>query len=195
MVKNILAPRYRFWSLTTVLIFLPIVLYIVLAITNGSFLKLPYFAVENLVLTSFRLQQFEFYRLYSSPFIFMDLNETLFNSLATWIIGSYVEDIFGWKIIVVFIGLSGLVGASCSIIFVLIGLYCTSVILDWASSRSEIIVRRVQIIIYFVVMFLFFLFLLSQDRPARIAIYSSTLYVITHIHLGLSTRFHCRKTA
>lgn len=90
MIKNLLASQYRFWSVTTVLIFLPIVLYIVLGILNASFLKLPAFAVDGIILNPFRLQQFEFHRLWTAPFVFMDLNEALFNSLIAWIVGSLV---------------------------------------------------------------------------------------------------------
>lgn len=78
---------------------------------------------------------------------------------------------------VVFIGLPGLVGSACSVTFILIGLFFAHLIADWADSRLEMIVRRVQIIIYVLVAFLCFLFLLSQERSARIAIYSSMLYV------------------
>jgi len=135
MIKNLLASRYRFLSVTTILIFLPIVLYIVLGIVNASFLRLPYFAVDSIVLNPFRLQQFEFHRLWTAPFVFMDLNETLFNSLMVWIIGSQVEDIYGWKTLVVFVGLPGLVGSACGITFVLIGLLFAHLIVDWADSH------------------------------------------------------------
>jgi len=192
MIKNLLASKYRIYSVTTVLIFLPIVLYVVLGIINTSFLKLPYFAVDNIVLNPFKLQQFEFHRLWTAPFVFMDLNETLLNSLMVWIIGSHVEDLFGWKVLVVFIGLPGLVGSSSSITFLLVGLLFADLIIEWADSRLEIMVRRVQIIIYFVVCLVCFLFLLSQERSARIAIYSSILYVRYCMSLGISIGIHRR---
>lgn len=90
MIKNLLASRYRFLSITTILMFLPLLLYAVLAIANASFLKLPFFVVDSLVLNPFHLQQFEFHRLWTAPFVFLDLNDALFNCLAVWIIGSQV---------------------------------------------------------------------------------------------------------
>lgn len=58
MIKNLLAPKYRLYSVTTILIFLPIVLYVILGIVNASFLKLPFFAVDGIILDPFKLQQF-----------------------------------------------------------------------------------------------------------------------------------------
>lgn len=116
----------------------------------------------------------------------MDLNEALFNSLMAWMIGSLAEDIYGWKIAVVFIGLPGLVGSACSTTFLLVGLIFAFLIVEWADSRLEMMVRRMQIIIYLVVGLLCFLFLLSQERSRRIAIYSSLLYVLTIGNSGIS---------
>lgn len=173
MLRNTLAWRYKCKSWTTLLTILPLLSYLLLCIFSHSFIKLPYFAVEPFVLTPYRLQQFEFYRLYSSPFIFNDLNETLLNSLFIWIIGSYVEDIYGWKILVVFVGLPGLVGATCSIIPMLVGMCCASAIIDWSDSRTEVFQRRIQLVVYMILAFLFFLILICLERSVRIAISSS----------------------
>lgn len=75
MITNLLAPKYRLISVTTMLSLLPLLAYIILNFTNRPpFLKLPYFSVESVNLTPYRLKQFEFYRLYSAPFVFNNLN-------------------------------------------------------------------------------------------------------------------------
>lgn len=62
----------------------------------------------------------------------------------------------------VFVGLPGLVGSACSITFLMVGLLFAYLIIDWADARHEMIVRRVQIIVFFVAGLICFLFLLSQ---------------------------------
>ena len=177
MLVNLLAPRYKFVSVTTILALLPLVMYIVLSFTNRPpFLKLSYFSVESVNLTPYRLKQFEFYRLYSAPFVFNDLNETLMNCLLTWIVGSNVEDIFGWKIISAVIGFPGLVGASTNICFFLLGMHTAFMLIEWPNPNTALVIRRVQITIYGIMTLLFFLLLLTQERVSRVAIFSSTMY-------------------
>lgn len=59
MLTNLLAPKYKFLSVTTFLAILPIITYIILNFSNRPpFLKLPYFSVEAVNLTPYRLNQF-----------------------------------------------------------------------------------------------------------------------------------------
>lgn len=178
MIKNTFASQYQLVSVTTLLMVLPLLLYLILAVFNGSIMKLPYFAIDTVVLTPFKLQQFEFHRLYTHIMIFPSLNEALLNILLVWIIASRTEDIFGWKILIVLIGLPGLVGGCTNLCLQLIGMHSAAAIIEWADARLELMLRRGQIIIYFVLACLFGLLMLSQDRVSRLSMISAIFYVI-----------------
>lgn len=50
MITNLLAPYYKLKSLTTLLIFVSVIVYITLVVPYPPFLKIPTFALESLVL-------------------------------------------------------------------------------------------------------------------------------------------------
>jgi hypothetical protein len=58
MITSMLAPYYQFKSLTTVIVFLPIVIYITLVIPYPPFLRIPAFASESLQLRPENLQHY-----------------------------------------------------------------------------------------------------------------------------------------
>lgn len=191
MIKNTFATQYQLVSITTLLMFVPLLLYIILGIVNGSIMKLPYFAIDTVVLTPFKLQQFEFHRLYTHPMILPSLNEAVLNTVLVWIIASRTEDVYGWKILIVLIGLPGLVGGCTNLCFQLVGMNAASTIIDWTDIRLDIMMRRGQIIVYFVLALLFGLLLLTQDRFSRITMASAVFYVQFCGNSGLYVRVYC----
>jgi hypothetical protein len=58
MITNLLAPYYKFKSLTTVLISISIIVYVTLVVPYPPFLKIPTFALESLVLLPEHLKHF-----------------------------------------------------------------------------------------------------------------------------------------
>lgn len=76
----------------------------------------------------------------------------------------------------VFLGLPGLVGTNCSVIPILVGMCCASVMVEWSDARMEVFQRRIQLVVYIILAFLFFLILVCLERSVRIAIWSAWGY-------------------
>jgi hypothetical protein len=92
-------------------------------------------------------------------------------------VGSIIEDIYGWKILIVLIGIEGLVGFSCNIIFIMFGLFFAYLIVEWSNPLGVLMMRKVQLVVYLVAVILYVLLLLMISHPMRMAIYSSSVYV------------------
>ncbi len=89
MITNLLAPYYKFKSLTTLLIAISVVVYITLVVHYPPFLKIPTFALESLVLLPEHLRHYEFYRLFTAPFIYQDITSLVLGILLLWCLGSF----------------------------------------------------------------------------------------------------------
>lgn len=50
MIQNLLAPYYKVKSLTTVLILISVIVYVALVFSYPPYLKIPTFALENIIL-------------------------------------------------------------------------------------------------------------------------------------------------
>lgn len=89
MLKNILAPYYKFKSITTVLMCINAILYITLVCRFPPFLSIPSFALQPLQLMPEHLRHFEFYRMLTAPFVYKDLSTLLLYTVLVWSLGSY----------------------------------------------------------------------------------------------------------
>ena len=91
MIKMTVAPYYKVKSLTTIIIAITIIIYITLAVSYPPFLRVPIFAAQPLLLQPENLKHFEFYRLFTSLFVFQDLKTLVIGCLVIWTFGSYTE--------------------------------------------------------------------------------------------------------
>ena len=166
MLKNLLAPYYKFQSITTLLISISFVLYITLVVPYPPFLKIPTFALESLIVLPEYLKHYEFYRLFTAPFIYQDITTLILGMLLIWCLGSFTEETMGWKMLIVVSGFSGLVGYSNSFTLpiLLIGCNFSFTIMKWADPNMPILYRKVMLVIYTISIAIFILFLINYNR-------------------------------
>lgn len=179
MITNLLAPYYKLKSLTTLLIFVSVIVYITLVVPYPPFLKIPTFALESLVLLPEHLKHFEFYRLFTAPFIYQDITSLVLGMLLLWCLGSFTEETMGWKMFTVFTGLSGLVGCSNSYTFpvFLFGCNFSLQIMKWSDPTNPILYRKVMLIVYVISIIIFLLLFVNYKKEEQYNFYSSALYV------------------
>lgn len=179
MIQNLLAPYYKLKSFTTFLIAASIIVFITLVVPYPPFLKIPTFALESLILLPEHLKHFEFYRLFTSPFVFQDITSLVLGVLLLWCLGSFTEDTIGWKMFSVMTGLSGLVGFSNSFTMpvFLLGSNFSILIMRWADPTLPILYRKVMLIIYLIVVFIFVLMFINYKKEEQYNFYASALYV------------------
>lgn len=166
MIKNLLAPYYKLKSFTTFLIAVSVIVYITLVVSYPPFLKIPTFALESLILLPEHLKHFEFYRLFTSPFVYQDITSLVLGVLLLWCLGSFTQDTIGWKIFSVITGLSGLVGYANSFTLpvFLLGCNFSILIMKWADPNLPILYRKVMFIIYIIVIVIFILMFINYKR-------------------------------
>jgi hypothetical protein len=145
------------------------------------FLKIPTFALESLILLPEHLRHFEFYRLFTAPFIYQDITSLVLGILLVWCLGSFTEETMGWKMFTIFTGLSGLVGCSNSFTlpFFLCGCNFSLLFVKWADPSLPILYRKVMFIVYLIAIVIFLLLFINYKREEQYNFYSSALYVKT----------------
>jgi membrane associated rhomboid family serine protease len=180
MITNLLAPYYKLKSLTTVLICISIIVYVALVIPYPPFLKIPTFALESLILLPEHLRHFEFYRLFTAPFIYQDITSLVLGILLLWCLGSFTEETMGWKMFTVFTGLSGLVGCANSFTLpvFLFGCNFSLLFMKWADPNLPILYRKVMFIVYVITIVIFLLLFINYKREEQFNFYSSALFVL-----------------
>lgn len=159
MLTGMLAPFYRFKSLTTILVFLPIVIYITLVVRYPPFLNIPSFACEPLQLRPENLQHYEFYRLFTAPFMFTDLKNLVLFCVIIWSLGSYTEEFLGWRMLIVFSGFQGLIGYAYegTLVCFLIGCFFAQALMLWPDPTNPVIYRKITLVIYLIIGLIFIL--------------------------------------
>lgn len=180
MIQNLLAPYYKVKSLTTVLILISVIVYVALVFSYPPYLKIPTFALENIILLPQHLKHFEFYRLFTAPFVYQDITALVLGILLLWCLGSYTEEAVGWRMFTILTGLSGLAGCSNSFtlpIF-LFGSNFSLLIIKWADPTLPILFRKVMFVVYMISILIFFLLFVSYSREEQYNFYSSALFVI-----------------
>ncbi len=179
MIQNLLAPYYKLKSFTTFLMAVSLIIYITLVVRYPPFLKIPTFALESLVLLPEHLKHFEFYRLFTAPFVYQDITSLVLGVLLLWCLGSFTEDTVGWKMFGVMTGLSGLVGFANSFTMpvFLLGSNFSILIMRWADPALPILYRKVMLIIYLIVIVIFVLMFVNYKKEEEFNFYSSALYV------------------
>jgi membrane associated rhomboid family serine protease len=189
MIKNLLAPYYKLKSLTTLLICISIIVYITLVIPYPPFLKIPTFALEPLVLLPEHLKHFEFYRVFTAPFVYQDITSIVLGVLLLWCLGSFTEDTLGWKMFSALTGLGGLVGASNSFTMPIFLLGCNFalLIMKWADPSLPILYRKVMLIIYLIAIIIFVILFVNYKREEEYNFYTSALYVPPHLPRATSS--------
>lgn len=166
MLINMLAPHYRIKSLTTVLVFLPIVIYITLVVHYPPFLKVPSFASEPLLLRPENLQHYEFYRLFTAPFVFTELSTLVIACFIIWSLGSFTEEYLGWRMLIIFTGFQGLIGYSYELTLAcfLIGCYFAHVLMSWPDPTNPILYRKITLVLYLILGLVYFLFFINFPK-------------------------------
>lgn len=166
MIVNTMAPYYRLKSLTTIIVFIPIAIYITLVVRYPPFLKIPYFASEPLQLRPENLQHYEFYRLFTAPFVFTELSSLIVNCLALWSLGSFTEEFLGWRMLIVFTGFQGLIGFSyeLSLACFLVGCYFSHILMGWPDPSNPVIYRKITLVLYLIVALMYMLFFLNFSK-------------------------------
>lgn len=179
MIQNLLAPYYQLKSFTTFLMAVSIIIYITLVVSYPPFLKIPTFALESLVLLPEHLKHFEFYRLFTAPFVYQDITSLVLGVLLLWCLGSFTEETVGWKMFGVMTGLSGLVGYSNSFTMpvFLLGSNFSILIIRWADPTLPILYRKVMLVVYLIVAIIFILMFVNYKKEEEYNFYSSALYV------------------
>jgi membrane associated rhomboid family serine protease len=191
MLKNFLAPYYKVKSLTTVLLFIIVIVYITLACRFPPFLRIPTFQLEPLILRPEHLKHFEFYRIITAQFVFQDITSLLIGMAFIWSLGSWAEHMLGWKMLITFTSLSGLVGYSNSwtIPTFLIGCFFAFFLMWWPDPQTPIMYRKITLISFFIISLVYFLIFLSYEHNLKLSIYSASIYVNFNLNKGFLLTF------
>ena len=106
--------------------------------------------------------------------------------------GSYTEQIYGWKMFAIFTGFPGLIGYTFSLTLpcYLIGTIFAYALISWPNPELPIVYRKVSLIVYTVCLLIYIIIFLSQDKSLKFSIYSSTLYVTFNANLGIFNVFY-----
>ena len=179
MIQNLLAPYYKLKSFTTLLMALSLLIYIILVIPYPPFIRIPTFALSDIVLTPQYLKQFEFYRLFTAPFVYQDITALVIGILLLWCFGSFTEEAIGWKMFAILTNLSGLIGYSDSFTLpvFLIGSNFSIMIMKWADPGSPPLYRKFMLVVYLVLVVIFILMFITYNKYQKYNFYISALYV------------------
>lgn len=166
MIQNLLAPYYKLKSFTTFLMAVSAIVYITLIIHYPPFLKVPAFARQPLILLPEHLKHFQFYRLFTAPFVYPDIASLVMGLFLLWCLGSFTEDTIGWKMLLIISGLSGLVGYSNSFTLpvILLGSNFSILIMKWGDPTLPILYRKVMLILYVIVVIIFVLMFMNYKK-------------------------------
>lgn len=194
MLKSFLAPYYKVKSLTTVLLCIIVIVYIVLACRFPPFLRIPTFQLQPLILRPEHLKHFEFYRIITAQFVFQDITSLVIGLAFIWSLGSWAEHILGWKMFITFTSLSGLVGYSNSwtIPTFLIGCFFAFFLMWWPDPQTPIMYRKIALISFFIITLVYFLIFLSYEHNLKFSIYSSSIYVSRLLTIGIFADLYFR---
>ena len=179
MIQNLLAPYYKLKSFTTFLMAVSLIIYVILVIPYPPFIRIPIFALSELVLSPQYLTHFEFYRLFTAPFVYQDITALVIGILLLWCFGSLTEETIGWKMFSLLTGLSGLIGYADSFTFpiFLLGSNFSIMIMKWADPSSPILYRKVMLVVYLILILIFILMFINYSTFQRFNFYTSALFV------------------
>ena len=179
MITGIIAPYHKLHSLTTILLCIPLIIYITLVINQPPFLEISSFTSEALILTPENLKHFQFYRLFTAPFVYQDVTSLSIGLIMIWSLGSYIQYILGWKMCYLLTGLSGLIGYSnkFTLPFLLLGSNFSLLIIRWADPNSSLFYRKITLLIYLVFAGTFLILFINYPDSVRYNFYSSSLFV------------------
>lgn len=179
MIQNLLAPYYKLKSFTTFLMAVSLIIYIILVIPYPPFISIPTFALSELVLSPQNLKHFEFYRLFTAPFVYQNITALVIGILLLWCFGSFTEESIGWKMFAILTGLSGLIGYADSFTFpvFLVGSNFSIMLMKWVDPNSPILFRKVMLVVYVILVAIFVLMFINYNKYQKFNFYISTLYV------------------
>lgn len=179
MIQNLLAPYYKLKSFTTFLMVVSLTIYIILVIPYPPFISIPNFALSEIVLNPEHLKHFQFYRLFTAPFVYQNITALVIGILLLWCFGSFTEESIGWKMFGVMTGLSGLIGYadSFTIPIFLLGSNFSIMIMKWVDPSQPILLRKVMLVVYVILVLIFLLMFVNYNKYQKYNFYASALYV------------------
>lgn len=191
VIKHTIAPYYKFKSLTTILITIMIIIYITLVFMYPPFLRIPTFAAQPLELHPENLQHFEFYRLFTSLFVFQDLSTLIVGCIIVWSFGSYTEEFLGYRMALVFSGLIGLIGSTYYLTLpcFLMGCNFAYALLSWPDPNMANMHKKMLLVIYIIIALIYFFVFFNLDQQKKMSSYYATIYVKNTIIQGIMITF------